>query len=100
AAAQVDAAGGQEPVEVGPDAGPRVAEVVTGAEPGQPRDPGQVVEVDQPQVAAVAEHVAQGGRTRVADRDLIDARVHQVPPRARAAAAPDRQPSSWKPQPW
>ena len=96
--AQVDVARGQEAIEVGPDAGPRVPEVVTGEEAGQPRDPGQLVEVDQPQVAAVAEHVAQRGRTGVADRDLIDLRAHHAPPRARAAAAPDRQPSSWKPQ--
>jgi hypothetical protein len=94
-----DAIRGQEAVEVLPDAAARVAKVVTSAEAGQQPDPGQVVEVDQPQVAAVAEHVAQGGRTRVADRDLIQ-RVHQAPPDARAAAAPDRQPSSWNPQPW
>ncbi len=58
AAVQVDAAGLQEPVEVGPDRPARVAEMVARVEAGeQPEawpEPGQAVEVDQPLVGAVA----------------------------------------------
>ncbi len=78
----------------------RVAEVVLGAEAAQRSRPGQLVEVDEPQVAAVGEHVAQRDRAGVADPALVQPGGHQVPPSARAACAPERQPSSWKPQPW
>ena len=96
AAAQVDAPFVQVAVEVSPQRLRRVADVVAGLEAGQhpqgPARPGQVVQVDQPQVAAVAEHVAQRGQPGVADPTLVQrgaggqrAAGHQVPPRAAAA---------------
>jgi hypothetical protein len=100
AAAQFDAARGQEAVEVFPDAATRVTEVVTGAEAGQQPGARQVIEIDQPHVGAVAEHVTQRDRPGVGNPALVQHGGHQVPPSARAAWAPDRQPSSWKPQPW
>jgi hypothetical protein len=93
-----DAVRGQEAVEVLPDAAARVAEMIAAAEDRQQRDARQAIHIDQPQVAAIAEHVAQRGGARVADLAFVEG--HQVPPRHRAAAAPDRQPSSWNPQPW
>ena len=86
--------GGQKAVEILPDAAARIAKVVPAAETSQRAEPGQVVEVDQPQVHAVAENVAERGHLGMGDPALIDLRGHQVPPSARAAAAPDRQPSS------
>ena len=106
AAVQVDAATGQIAVDVGADAAERIAEVVAGAETGQRpqprRQPGQVVQVDQPLVAAIAEGVAQRGGADMADPALIECRGtgYHRPPSDSAAATPDRQPSSWKPQPW
>ena len=113
AAGQVDAVAGQEPVEVGPDRLIWVAQVVAAAEAGQQpqarAEPGQVVQVDQPLVGAVGERVAQRRQPGVGDPAFVQrgargqrarAGRHQVPPSARAAWAPDRQPSSWKPQPW
>ena len=99
AAAQVDAVPGQEVVEVLPDAAVRVADMVAGLDAGQPpgaRPPraGQVIEVNQPQVRAVGEDIAQRDRPGVGDPALVQPGGHQVPPRARAASAPDRQPSS------
>ena len=113
AAIQADAAGLQEPVEVVPDRVLRVAEMVAGFEGREQSqawpEPWQVVEVDQPLVAAVGERVPQRRGPQVGDPALVQHRSlgqrapachHQVPPSARAAWAPDRQPSSWKPQPW
>ena len=106
AAVQVDAATGEIAVHIGPDAAEPIAEMIAGAEPGQRpqprRQPGQVVQVDQPLVAAVAEGVAQRGGADMADPALIECRGagYHRPPSACAAATPDRQPSSWKPHPW
>ena len=76
AAAQVDAVRGEEAVEVGPDRAARVAEVVAGARTGRRaaarREPGQGVEVDQPQVAAVAEVAVRGAVPDVAHLDVVE----------------------------
>ena len=113
AAGQVDALGGQEAAEVVPDLKLRVAEVIAAAEarqqPQPGAEPGQVVQVDQPQVGAVGERVPHRRQPGVGDPAVVQggargqrarAGRHQAPPSARAAWAPDRQPSSWKPQPW
>ena len=70
---------------------------------------GQMVQVDQPQVGAIGERVPQRRQPGMGDPAVVQHRTrgqraragrHQVRPRARAAWTPDRQPSSWKPQPW
>jgi len=127
AAGQVDAAARQEVIHVLPDAAARIAEMIRGAEPGSRAKPRQLVQVDQPLIGRVAEGVAQRGLPGVPDPALVDgrggglaggrggaaggpgwlaggrggagARYHWTPSEP-AAATPDRQPSSWKPQPW
>ena len=118
AAGQVDAVGFEEEVEVFADRPPGVTQVVAAVEarqqPQARAEPGQVVQVDQPLVGAVGERVPQRRQPGVGDPAFVQhgarghrARPgrhqlprHQVPPSASAARAPDRQPSSWKPQPW
>ena len=104
AAAQADALACQAGVHVGADRGSRVAEVVAGPEPGEgaqrKRHPRHVVEVNEPQVAAVAERAPDRVCPDMGDLARIQRRRHQSTPRARAASMPDRQPSSWNPQPW
>ena len=108
---QVDAARSQEPVQVRPDGVPRVTQVVgrpeVGQQPQPPGQAGQVVDVGQPLVGAVAEAVPQWRGADVPDPAFVEERRgrhraghHQRPPSETAAARPDRQPSSWKPQPW
>ena len=103
AARQVDAVVGEIPVHVDADGRTGIAEMVTGAErrqrPQRGRDARQVVQVNQPQVAVVAEHAPGGTSPHVGDPAGVERGAHQATPRDLAAWAPDRQPSSWKPQP-
>ena len=63
---------------------------------------------DKPLVDAVLERVLDRTLPAVGDDTFDDRREdgqiirrrHQFTPRTRAASTPDRQPSSWKPQPW
>ncbi len=115
AVGEVHPPGFQEPAQPGPDGGGGPAEVVPRLEPGQrpqaARQPGRGVRVDEPQVGPVPQRVLAGLGPYVRDGARIQggpgARVrgsavaaHHATPRAVAASAPDRQPSSWKPQPW
>ena len=107
-----DAAAGEEPLDVAPDAAPESTpvQVVTRVEPGQrPRGPGEMrerVEVDQPLELPVHERALQGGAADVADRAdhqrgerRSDDGGHQRTPKDSAASTPERQPSSWNPHP-
>jgi len=99
------------------------ADVVAGVETGDlaqvPRWVREFVEVDQPLVGPVTELVAQrasptmchyavddrGQRRQGVGRRVVECRHglgvgHHETPRRRAASTPERQPSSWKPQPW
>ena len=84
-----------------------VAEVVAGGEPGEraqpPREPGQRVQVDQPEVDPVPEGAVHPLPADVADGGLVERRhfaAAHVAPSDAAARTPAAQPSSWKPQPW
>ena len=63
-----------------------------------------VVGVDQPHGGAVRELVPERSPAQVPHPGADDGgrrrTRHQVTPSARAASTPERQPSSWKPQPW
>ena len=65
--------------------------------------PATVVDVYEPLVGAIAEAVAQWHPPRVTDVADDDCRQlgegHHDPPSLAAASTPERQPSSWKPQP-
>src|SRR5262249_32092433 len=103
AAGQVDTVARQVPVDVDADGRTGIAEMVAGPESGQRpqrrRDPRQVVQVDQPQVAGVAEGPPGRPGPYVADPAGVQRGARPRTPRAAAASAPDRQPSSWTPQP-
>ena len=111
AAAQVDLVLSEEPEDVLPDREPRVAEVVAPPKGEDVRavdreerqaavELGQLVEVEQSEVDAVAEDVLTGLAPRVDERSGVEPRPHQRAPNARAAARPETRPSSWKPKPW
>jgi hypothetical protein len=101
---QVDALAFQEGVHAGAQRAARAAEVIARLEPGKraerQRQLWQVVEVGQPQVAAAAEGAPDRVGPGVGDLARVQCRGHQSTPSARAASMPDRQPSSWNPQPW
>jgi hypothetical protein len=104
---QVDAMLLGEALDVLSDRQVRAAEVIAGPEgckrADRPRQPGRVIEVDQPQPGALAERVPQRLAPDMADPAGVDGRSgggHQEPPSESAAATPDLQPSSWNPQPW
>jgi hypothetical protein len=82
----------------------RVAEVIGRPEPSQrterERQAGQVVQIDEPLIPAVPHVMAQRFNPDVRDVDGVEPRAHHEPPRLTAASMPDRQPSSWNPQPW
>ena len=85
-----------------------IAQVIAGVEaqprPEQPWEPGQVVEVDQPQVVVVRETVRDPLGATVPDARAVPLGgghqvAHHMTPRLAAARTPDTQPSSWKPEP-
>ena len=120
---ELDAVERQVVLDVALDRQARVAEVVSAAEarerPQVPGLAGEPVQVDQPLVDPVPEgmphrpgapvrdlagdqgwqlgQLRAGGRRR---RREERGRAHQATPKCRAASTPERQPSSWKPQPW
>ena len=84
-----------------------VADVEAGEEPCRPRESRQVVDVDEPLVVAVGEAVVERRAARVGHGAVDERRHrgwrqdgrHQRTPKDSAASTPERQPSSWKPQP-
>src|SRR5690348_15606768 len=99
--------------DVCPDRAARVAKTVGAVEAGEHREGFRHrVEVDEPRVEAVAKRVPDGCPALVRDpaddergewgkRGIPRRRcAHQVTPKCRAACTPERQPSSWNPQPW
>ncbi|GAA3007005.1 hypothetical protein GCM10020229_18460 [Kitasatospora albolonga] len=130
AAVEQDALAGQVGVQVLSQGQPRGPGVVGGPECGEraqrPRDGGKPVEVDQPEVGPVGEGVPERCGADVGDPALVERGAprpgqfhgpgrcrcrgrHPRPPAhdrtpaassRRAAITPERQPSSWKPQPW
>ena len=109
---EMHAAPSEKPVHVAPDAAaePGPVEVVGSVEASQPANRpgqrGQPVDVDQPLELVVGEPVPQRRTAGVAHRPddergqrrSEDPR-HHVTPNDSAASTPERQPSSWKPQP-
>jgi hypothetical protein len=85
-----------------------VPRVEAGNRAQAPRWMGNLVEIDQPLVDAVTELVLDRTVSAVGDDTMDDrrqngevvGRCHHVTPRALAASTPERQPSSWNPQPW
>lgn len=86
--------------------------MIAGIEAGKRAQPPlrawDVVEVDQPLVDVVPERMLDRILSAVEDETVDDGREdrqiirrrHQVTPSVAAASTPDRQPSSWNPQPW
>jgi hypothetical protein len=102
-AAQLDAALGEQRIDVVSDAASRIAQMVAGLEARERTQRAgqswQVVDVDEPLIAAVPHPMPYLAGPHVRDVDLVEI-AHHSTPRLAAASTPDRQPSSWKPQPW
>jgi hypothetical protein len=97
-AVQIDPVRGQVGIDVGPDALARIPEVIPRVEAGEraqaERQPGQIVQVDEPLVTAVPNVVAHRLGAHMGDLDLVQVAAHQCAPKLAAASTPDRQPSS------
>jgi hypothetical protein len=110
AVTEQDAAQRQEVLDIPLDREVGIAEVIRAAEPQLRPSPGKGVQVDEPSMNWVPESLPDRSVAPVGDPADHERRQrgqirrfrlpHHATPKCRAAATPERQPSSWNPQPW